>query len=107
MTWHTALPEIIFVVTFTASILSGMTGGGGGYVVTPLLVAIGFTPQQSIATAKLWALGIDSGSIAAYRKKTIKRKNLSLALTISAIPVGIISFLAIRHFKNGNLQLAM
>src|SRR3954469_24088831 len=104
MTWHTALPIVIFAVTFTASILSGMTGGGGGYVVTPLLVAIGFTPQQSIATAKLWALGIDSGSIAAYRKKSIKQKKLSFLLVLAAIPIGIISFIAIRHFKNENLQ---
>lgn len=107
MTWHSALPAVIFTATFIASILSGMTGGGGGYVVTPMLIAIGFTPQQSIATAKLWALGIDSGSITAFRNKKVKRKKLSLLLMLTAIPVGIISFLAIRHIKSANLQLVM
>jgi uncharacterized membrane protein YfcA len=107
MTWHEALPVVIFTITFVASVLSGMTGGGGGYVVTPLLIAIGFTPQQSIATAKLWALGIDSGSIAAYRHKKIKHTRLATILAFTAVPVGIISFIAIRHFKNENLQLVM
>src|SRR5438309_932634 len=107
MTWHQALPFVIFVITFVASILSGMTGGGGGYVVTPLLIALGFTPQQSIATAKLWALGIDSGSIAAYRHKHVKHGRLALVLALTAIPVGVISFISIRHFKNENLQLVM
>jgi uncharacterized membrane protein YfcA len=107
MNWHEALPVVIFAITFVASILSGMTGGGGGYVVTPLLIGIGFTPQQSIATAKLWALGIDSGSIAAYRHKKVRHTNLAIGLALTAIPVGIISFIAIRHFKNENLQLVM
>jgi uncharacterized membrane protein YfcA len=107
MTWHEALPVVIFAITFVASILSGMTGGGGGYVVTPLLIAIGFTPQQSIATAKLWALGIDTGSITAYRHKRVKHTRMAISLALAAVPVGIISFIAIRHLKNENLQLVM
>lgn len=107
MTWHEFLPYFVFIVIFLASILSGMTSGGGGYIITPFMIAIGLTPQQSIATVKLWALGIDSGSIAAYRNKSIKHKSLSLLLIISGVIVGFISALAIRHLKNENLQLVI
>ncbi len=107
MIWHELLPYIIFAVTFVASILSGMTGGGGGYVITPFLIAIGLTPQQSVATVKLWALGIDSGSITAYRKKAVKQKKMALTLALVSVPVGIMTFIAIRHLRNDNLQLAM
>lgn len=107
MVWHDAPPFFVFMLTFVASILSGMTGGGGGYVVTPLFIALGLTPQQSIATAKLWALGIDSGSIAAFRKRKTSHKKLAMWLIVVAIPVALVTVLAIRNLKNDNLQLAM
>lgn len=84
-----------------------MTGGGGGYIITPFMIAVGLTPQQSIATVKLWALGIDSGSITAYRNKTIKHKSLEILLIFFGLIVGFISALAIRHLKNQNLQLVL
>ncbi len=107
MTWHESLPYLTFLVTFVGSVLSGMSGGGGGYVITPFLIAIGLTPQQSIASVKLWALGIDSGSIAAYRGRKAKHLGLALALALIAVPVGVVSAITIRHLKNDNLQLAM
>jgi uncharacterized protein len=107
VTWHELLPYTIFAVVFISSILSGMTGGGGGYIVTPFMIAIGLTPQQSVATVKLWALGMDSGSIAAYRHKSTKHKSITLFLTLSGLVVGLISALAIRHLKNENLQVVM
>lgn len=107
MNWHDYLPYIVFAVTFAGSVLSGMTGGGGGYVITPFLIAIGLTPQQSIATVKLWALGMDSGAIAAFRHRAIKQRKLALALILIAFPVGAISAFAVRHLANNNLQLVM
>jgi uncharacterized membrane protein YfcA len=107
MTWHTALPEIIFVVTFTASILSGMAGGGGGFIITPFLIAVGLTPQQSIATGKLGALGLDTGAIVAFRKRKIKKHNLLVVLIAMAVVVGAISSQAIRHIGNDNLKLVI
>lgn len=107
MDWHHYLPYIVFAVTFIASVLSGMTGGGGGYVITPFLIAIGLTPQQSVATVKLWALGMDSGALAAFRRRAIKHRKLTLVLILIAIPVGAISAFAVRHLANSNLQLVM
>jgi uncharacterized membrane protein YfcA len=107
MTWHEALPYVVFGVTFIASLLSGMTGGGGGFIITPFLIAIGLTPQQSIATGKLGALGLDAGAIAALRGRIKQYKNFTFFLMLIAIAVGFLSSYFIRNIKNQNLQLAM
>jgi uncharacterized membrane protein YfcA len=91
MTWHEALPYVVFGVTFIASLLSGMTGGGGGFIITPFLIAIGLTPQQSIATGKLGALGLDAGAIAAFRGRIKQYKNFTFFLMLIAIAVGFLS----------------
>jgi len=107
MTWHELLPYVIFAVTFIASILSGMAGGGGGFIITPFYIAIGLTPQQSIATGKLGALGLDAGAIAAFRGKIKEYKNFTFLLMVIAIMVGFLSSYFIRNIKNENLQLVM
>ena len=107
MTWHDWLPYVVFAVTFVASILSGMAGGGGGFIITPFYVAIGLTPQQSIATGKLGALGLDAGAIAAFRGKIKQYRNFTFFLMLLAICVGFLSSYFIRNIKNENLQLVM
>lgn len=105
MTWHEFLPYVIFLVTFVASVLSGMAGGGGGFIITPFLIATGLTPLQSIATGKLGALGLDTGAIAAFRRQKFKHGRLLGLLIFTAIVLGAISGFTIRHIGNQNLQL--
>jgi uncharacterized membrane protein YfcA len=107
MTWHELLPYVIFAVTFIASILSGMAGGGGGFIITPFYIAVGLTPQQSIATGKLGALGLDAGAIAAFRGKIKQYRNFTFLLMLMAIGVGFLSSYFIRNIRNENLQLVM
>ena len=107
MTWHEWLPYVVFGVTFTASILSGMAGGGGGFIITPFYIAIGLTPQQSIATGKLGALGLDAGAIAAFRGKIKQYRNFTFFLVLIAVGVGFLSSYFIRNIRNENLQLIM
>jgi uncharacterized membrane protein YfcA len=107
MTWHELLPYIVFAVTFIASILSGMAGGGRGFIITPFYIAIGLTPQQSIATGKLGALGLDAGAIAAFRGKIKQYRNFTFLLMLLAIIIGFLSSYFIRNIRNENLQLAM
>jgi len=107
MVWHNLLPYVIFIVTFIASLLSGMAGGGGGFIITPFYIAIGLTPQQSIATGKFGALGLDAGAIAAFRGKIKQYRNFTFLLMLMAIGVGFLSSYFIRNIKNENLQLVM
>src|SRR5258707_860291 len=107
MTWHELLPYVVFAVTFIASILSGMVGGGGGFIITPFYIGIGLTPQQSIATGKLGALGLDAGALAAFRGKIKANKRFTFYLIIASVLVGLVSSYFIRNLKNENLQVVM
>jgi uncharacterized membrane protein YfcA len=71
--WQVA---VVFILTFGASIFSGMAGGGGGFIILPLLIALGLSPQQAVATMKLGAFGIGTGSVAAFRKKSFENRRL-------------------------------
>ncbi|HET7528742.1 MAG TPA: sulfite exporter TauE/SafE family protein, partial [Candidatus Saccharimonadales bacterium] len=74
---------------------------------TPFYIAIGLTPQQSIATGKLGALGLDAGAIAAFRGKIKQYRSFTFLLMIIAIVVGFVSSYFIRNIRNENLQLVM
>lgn len=84
-----------------------MAGGGGGFIITPFYIAIGLTPQQSIATGKLGALGLDAGAIAAFRGKIKQYRNFTFFLVLIAVGVGFLSSYFIRNIRNENLQLIM
>jgi uncharacterized membrane protein YfcA len=107
MDWNEFLPWVVFAVTFTASLLSGMVGGGGGFIITPFYILIGLTPQQSIATGKLGALGLDVGALAAFRGKIKAYRDFTLLLIAIALIVGLLSSYFIRNVKGEHLQLAM
>jgi len=107
MTWHELLPWAVFFVTFAASLLSGISGGGGGFIITPFYIAIGLTPQQAIATGKFASFGLGAGAIAAFRDRLNTKKRFTTFLIIIAILTGLASSFLIRSIKNENLQLLM
>jgi uncharacterized membrane protein YfcA len=107
MNWHDFLPYLIFGVSLLSGALSGMVGGGGGFIITPFFIAIGLTPQQAIATAKLGGAGLDVGSIAAFRGRVKANQKLAMFLTAAAALIGIAAVYFIRHLQNHNLQQAM
>lgn len=59
------------VINIVASALSGASGGGGGLVTTPLMVALGVSPSTAIATAKFSGLGMSFGASARFFKEKI------------------------------------
>jgi uncharacterized membrane protein YfcA len=107
MNWHHFLPGAVFLVTFAASLLSGIAGGGGGFIITPFYIAIGLTPQQAIATSKFSAFGLGAGAVAAFRERMWSNKKFSLLIMAISTAVGLISAKLITHIKNENLQLLM
>ena len=76
---------LTFLVSLGASVLSGMSGGGGGFILTPYYILIGLTPQQAVATGKVAGLGVAGGAITAFRGKGLVRKKLLLPLIIITI----------------------
>jgi uncharacterized membrane protein YfcA len=84
---HTGL---VFVVVFFATIFSGMSGGGGGLIIVPFLIAVGLNPQQAIATTKFSGIGFSFGGIAAFKKKSFNNPLLLIYLILLAIAISLI-----------------
>jgi uncharacterized membrane protein YfcA len=107
MTWHDLLPVAVFLVTFVASVLSGMAGGGGGYIITPFYILIGLTPQQTVATGKFARFGLTAGAVFAFKKRMLDNKRLSIFIIILAALIGLITSIVLRKINNTSLQLLM
>ena len=63
-----------FFVAFISSILSGIAGGGGGFVMAPYWLISGMAPAQGATTGAFMATGMSISSVAAFEKLTISRK---------------------------------
>lgn len=68
------LIAVTFLITVSTSVLSGMSGGGAGFVVIPYYIFIGLTPQEAVATGKMGGLGAATGAITAFRGKGLVDK---------------------------------
>lgn len=74
-----------FLVAFISSILSGMAGGGGGFIMAPYWLIAGLTPTQSATTGAFMALGMGGGSMAAFRGSDHMPKNKKLVVGLAVL----------------------
>jgi uncharacterized protein len=67
------------------SVLSGFFGVGGGFILTPILLLIGFSPLEAITTSLFFTVGTSLSGISAHiRMKNILRKE-GLIMGLSGI----------------------
>ena len=98
---------VTFVVTLISSLLSGIAGGGGGFVSAPYWLISGMTPAQGAATGAFMAMGMSISSVAAFRKSNHFPKDKKLlyvlcvvtffASVLGAIIIPKIDIQAFRH----------
>ena len=98
---------LTFLVSLSVSVLSGVSGGGGGFIMTPYLIFIGMSPAQSIATGKFGAIGSTLGSLTAFKGKGLVHKNIAYALTIITIIVSVIGALLIPQINPTLFQIVI
>jgi uncharacterized protein len=82
---------ILGIASFLLSILSGISGGGGGFITTPFMIFLGLTPQQAIASGKIGGLGVTLGSLTGLTKAKVHRKKPIILLMILSGIVGLIA----------------
>jgi uncharacterized membrane protein YfcA len=84
-----------------ASILSGIAGAGGGFIMTPLLIFLGFTPAQAVSTGKINGLAVTLGSLTGMRSQhgTLSRRKV-VPVMVLALVVGLLVPFVIRGLES-------
>lgn len=95
-----------FFVAFISSILSGIAGGGGGYIMAPYWLIAGMTPAQGATTGGFMAIGMGASSLAAFRKTDHfpRNKKLTTALTAITVVASIIGAITLTHIETGSFK---
>lgn len=98
---------IVFVGALFIGILSGLTGGGGGMLLTPLYIFLGLTPQQAVATGKLNGIGSAFGGLRAFRRTKQVRWDVLKVMLPVAIITGIAAPFVLTNIDSGFMQRAI
>lgn len=91
---------VLGIASFLMAVISGVGGGGGGFITTPLMIFLGLTPQQAIASGKLGGLGVTFGSLHGFSKEKIHKWNVVLPLMLLAAAIGFVGPLIITNLDN-------
>ncbi len=79
----------------------GITGVGGGSLMTPLLLLFGFPPHIAVGTDLMYASITKSGGVLAhYKQKTIRWRLVGLMAAGSLPAAGVTVFLLHKYFDN-------
>lgn len=102
--------EIIYVATFlvalTSSILSGIAGSGGGYIMAPYWLISGMTPAQGATTGGFMAIGMGVSSLAAFRRTNHfpRNKKLTIGLTLVTAAAAIIGAVTLTRIDTSSFK---
>jgi len=89
---------ILFVVLgFTVGFLIGLTGVGGGSLMTPSLIFLGVEPLTAVGTDLLYATVTRVFGVFFHGKKGHVRKDIALRLLAGSVPAVLIGAYAVRH----------
>jgi uncharacterized membrane protein YfcA len=95
-----------FLVGFISSILSGIAGGGGGYIMSPYWLIAGMTPAQGATAGSFMAIGMGGSSLVAFRNTGHfpRNKKLTIALTIITILASAIGAIILAHIDTSSFK---
>lgn len=95
---------VTFGVTLVASIVSGMSGGGGGFIVVPYLLTIGMPPAHALATAKFGGAGTSLGALTAFKGKGYVDQRLVKPLVVITVVCALVSAWLVPRVDPGILE---
>ncbi len=97
------------VASFGMSVFSGISGGGGGFIITPLAIFLGLTPAQAISSGKFNGLATTIGSLSSLRAKPGSRirKRYIAAMMLLAFVVGLFVPYIIRGFDSRYYRITL
>ncbi|AEH25416.1 sulfite exporter TauE/SafE family protein [Pyrococcus yayanosii] len=82
---------------FVVGFLVGLTGMGGGALMTPALIFLGFEPLTAVGTDLLYATVTRAFGVFFHGKRGHVRKDIAFRLLIGSVPAVLIGGYAVRH----------
>jgi uncharacterized protein len=82
---------LTFVVCFASSVVSGMGGGGGGFISVPYFLFLGLPPAHAIATSKMTGIGTSVGSLTALKGKGLVNKRLAVPFMVLTLIFSLVA----------------
>jgi uncharacterized protein len=95
---------LTFVMGVASSVLSGMGGGGGGFIMMPYLIFIGISPAHALATMKLGSIGSTVGALTAFKGTGLLRRDLVLPFMAITLVCALICAWLIPQIDPGVFQ---
>ncbi|OUS23605.1 hypothetical protein A9Q99_26510 [Gammaproteobacteria bacterium 45_16_T64] len=85
--------DILFYIIAGAAVgfAVGLTGVGGGSLMTPILLLFGFPPQVAVGTDLLYASITKSGGVLLHRRQGTIRWRIVLTLFLGSIPSSLVT----------------
>jgi len=101
--------SLTFLVAFISSILSGIAGVGGGFIMAPYWLLIGMTPAQGATNGSFMALGMSASSLVAFRGTEHFPRNKKLTAVLVAITVitSTAGALILPHIEVGSFKVIL
>lgn len=98
---------VTFIVAFLSSVISGMSGGGGGFIMTPYYLLIGLTPQQIVAGASVASLGLGSSSLIAMKGKRLIDKQFLIPLISLTVISTLLALLVLPKIHSSTFEVVI
>ena len=89
------------------SIFSGIAGGGGGFIMTPLAIFLGLSPAQAVASGKFNGLATTVGSLSSLRARGSVNKWRVAAIMALALVVGLLVPFVIKSLNGKAYQIIL
>lgn len=92
---------LIGATGFLTAVASGIIGGGGAFIMTPLMILLGISPASAVATGKFNGLSTSIGSLSGTRKMHGRvSKAKVIPIMILAFVIGLIAPYVIRSLDS-------
>ena len=90
--------QLVYVLSGLAvGFIVGFTGVGGGSLMTPILIALGFNPSSAVGTDLLYAAVTKSGGILVHHKKKTIDWRITRLLALGSLPAAVITLIVLHQ----------
>ncbi len=97
ITWQMLV--LYALVNTCTCIISGISGGGAGFINTPFLILLGLPPAQAVSTGKLTGLAVAIGSLKGLHSARQSSKQQVAFIMGLALLMGLLSPLVIKNLN--------